>query len=154
MTRIRWGWVLAVVFVEALSVNSPAQVRLVPAAAKGGRKPDNPADVPESFRHWKRPDWTMPTDLPKWESVDRARTRATLVRLMGDMLARPDPRKVELIAKEEREGYTLERFQFHNGVDMVVPGILMIPKGRKSPQDTGHEYLPEMKAETIAWFER
>jgi len=21
-------------------------------------------------------------------------------------------------------------------------------------KDTGHEYLPEMKAETIAWFER
>jgi hypothetical protein len=53
MTSMRWGWIPVVVFVEALSIDCPAQVRLVPAAAKGGRRPDNPADVPESFRHWK-----------------------------------------------------------------------------------------------------
>ena len=82
-----------------------------PAAAKGGRKPDSPADVPESFRHWKRPEWKMPTDLPKWESVDRATTRATLVRLMGEMPPRPDPGKVGVSREGRHDGYTLERFR-------------------------------------------
>jgi dienelactone hydrolase len=135
MQKKHWPWVLAVVFLEVLGSNSQAQVgvRATPAAAKGGRKPDNPADVPESFRHWKRPDWKMPSDLSRWESADRAQVRATLLRLLGTMPPRPDPRKVEVIGQEDRGGYTLERFRFHNGVDMVVPGILMIPKGIPRP---------------------
>ena len=49
------------------------------------------------------------------------------------MPPRPDPRKVKVVSKEDHGDYTLERFEFHNGVDMVVPGILLIPKDRKGP---------------------
>jgi dienelactone hydrolase len=134
---MRCGWALVLV-VPVVILDLPgdccrvqAQVRVTPAAPKGGRKPGNPGDVPESFRHWKRPDWNMPTDLARWESADRARVRATLLELLGEMPPRSDPRRVQVVSREEREGYTLERFQFHNGVDMVVPGILMIPRGLK-----------------------
>jgi dienelactone hydrolase len=131
VTRFRTAVALALF--QALGTSSVAQVRETPAAAKGGRKPDNPADVPESFRQWKRPDWRMPSDLESWQATDRAQVRATLVRLLGNLPPRPDPRRVEVIGREQREGYTIERFRFHNGVDMVVPGILMIPKGLKQP---------------------
>ena len=49
------------------------------------------------------------------------------------MPPRPDPSKVEVVSREEHDGYTLERFRFHNGVDAVVPGILLLPKGLKRP---------------------
>ena len=52
---------------------------------------------------------------------------------LGEMPPRPDPAKVEVLSREEHDGYTLERFEFHNGVDMVVPGMLLLPKGRKGP---------------------
>jgi len=39
-------------------------------------------------------------------------------------------------AREDRGDYILERFQFHNGVDTLVPGLLMIPKGVKLPAPT------------------
>jgi dienelactone hydrolase len=76
------------------------------------------------------PDWPLPTDLAQWEKTDRAKTRQTLVELLGPMPPRPDPANVRVISKEDHGAYTLERFEFYNGVDMVVPGIILIPKKR------------------------
>jgi dienelactone hydrolase len=109
-----------------------AQVRVVPEKAEGGEPQGEPwAEVPESFRHMKFPDWPVPTDLAKWQTTDRAATRETLLKLLGEMPARPDPAKVKTISSEDHETYTLERFEFHNGVDMMVPGVLLVPKNRK-----------------------
>ncbi len=111
-----------------------AQVRVKPASAKGGDTSGKPWEVvPESFREIKLPDWTVPTDLQRWQEADRPKTRAILLRLLGEMPPRPDPTRVEVVSREEHDGYILERFRFHNGVDMVVPGILLIPKGLKRP---------------------
>src|SRR5262249_35163947 len=115
-----------------LTSELPAQVRVTPKEAKGGQPQGEPwADVPEGFRNLKIPEWPLPTDLKRWQDVDRAATRATLLKLLGEMPPRPDPAKVKVVSREEKDGYTLERFEFHNGVDMVVPGILLIPKERK-----------------------
>ncbi|HLF91913.1 MAG TPA: alpha/beta hydrolase family protein, partial [Planctomycetota bacterium] len=111
-----------------------AQERVTPKASKGGQKQIEPwSEVPETFRGLKIPDWPMPTDVKQWEETDRARTRATLVRCLGEMPPRPDPRKVKVLSKEDHEDYVVERFEFHNGVDMTVPGVLLIPKNRKGP---------------------
>ncbi len=111
-----------------------AQVRVTPKESKGGEKQGEAwVEVPESFKSMKIPEWPMPTDLKRWQDVDRARTRETLLRCLGELPARPDPRKVKVVSKEEHDDYTLERFEFHNGVDMVVPGILLVPKNRKGP---------------------
>lgn len=111
---------------------SDAQERVTPKAAKGGEKQGEAwAEVPESFKSMKIPNWPMPTDLKRWQETDRAKTRETLIRCLGEMPPRPDPRKVKVVSKEDHDGYTLERFEFYNGVDMVVPGILLLPKDRK-----------------------
>jgi dienelactone hydrolase len=111
-----------------------AQVRVTPKAAKGGERQGEPwAEVPEGFRDLKIPEWPLPTDLKRWQETDRARTRATLRHCLGEMPPRPDPGKVRVLAKEDLGDYTLERFEFHNGVDMVVPGLLLIPKNRPGP---------------------
>lgn len=114
-----------------------AQYRVTPKQSRGGEKQGEAwAEVPETFKGMKIPDWPMPTDLKRWEETDRARTRETLLQCLGETPPRPDPRKVKVVSKEEHDGYTLERFEFHNGVDMVVPGILLIPKDLKGPAPT------------------
>jgi dienelactone hydrolase len=113
------------------------QERVTPQASRGG----SPLgamwqDVPEDFRRIRYPDWQVPTDRKQWEEIDRARTRATILQLFGDRPPRPDPKRVQVTSRERHDGYTLERFEFHNGADMRVPGLLLIPDGLKGPAPT------------------
>lgn len=119
----------------SLTIGVGAQVRVTPEKSKGGiAKYGEPwVDLPETFRHIKVPEWPVPTDLKAWENVERAKIRQTLLKCLGEMPPRPDPAKVKILGREDHPEFTLERFEFHNGVDMVVPGILAIPKNRKGP---------------------
>lgn len=124
---------IAIVFF-AIALTSSAQERVTPASSKGGTKWGEPwAFVPESFRNLGVPEWPIPTDLKQWESTGRANVRKVLYECLGEMPKRPDPAKVKVLAREDHETYTLEKFEFFNGVDMTVPGILAIPKNRKGP---------------------
>jgi dienelactone hydrolase len=115
-------------------LSAKAQERVTPSAAKGGEKQGTPwAEVPEPFRNIKIPEWPLPTSLESWQKLDRTRTRATLLECLGGMPARPDPRKVRVISKEDHGDYVQERFDFDNGVDMIVAGVLLLPKNRKHP---------------------
>src|SRR6516162_3130304 len=90
-----------------------AQVRVTPKEAKGGPKQGEAwIEVPETYRSMKIPDWPMPTDLKRWQDTDRAKTRATLLQCLGEMPPRPDPRKVKVVSKEDKDDYTIERFEF------------------------------------------
>jgi len=132
----RRNWLMMVLFmVVALSVQAAfAQVRVVPKQAKGGEPQGKPwAEVPETFHGIQFPDWKVPDDPAKWQTADRAKTQATLIGLLGEMPPRPDPAKVKVVSKEDCGAYVLERFEFHNGIDMVVPGVLLIPKKRSGP---------------------
>jgi dienelactone hydrolase len=132
MVRLILTFAAPVLSALLLCLPLSAQVRVTPKKAKGGERQGEPwAEVPESFRSLKIPQWPLPTDLKRWQESDRARTRATLLRCLGEMPPRPDPGKVRVLAKEDRGDYLLERFEFHNGVDMVVPGLLLLPKNRK-----------------------
>src|SRR5262249_31092846 len=133
---VRGALTFVVAVLSALLVVSAltAQVRVTPKEAKGVAPQGEPwAEVPELFKHLKIPEWPLPTDLKRWQEIDRAKTRETLLRCLGEMPPRPDPSTVRILSKEDRGDYTLERFEFHNGVDMIVPGILLIPKQRKGP---------------------
>ncbi len=135
----RWSvrGVMAVLAALCVVAPLPAQVRVTPKEAKGGEKQGQPwAEVPDSFRNLKIPEWPLPSDLKRWQEVDRLNTRKTLLRLLGEMPQRPEPAKVKVVSKEDHDGYVLERFVFHNGVDNVVPGILLLPKDRKGPAPT------------------
>lgn len=141
-----------------------AQIRVTPESSKGGRKFGEPwAEVPESFRDLGVPEWKPPTDLKHWTDVNRAKTKAIVVGSLGELPKRPDPGQVKVLSREEHEAFTLERFEFHNGVDMVVPGILALPRHRKGPVPVivglhGHsgsknEYLPNPTNErSLGWM--
>jgi len=133
MVRSPWvgSLLLALFLVNASLVE--AQVRVTPKEAKGGEKQGEAwAEVPDAFKNLKIPAWPLPNDLKRWETVDRAKTRETLLRCLGEMPARPDPSKVKVVSKEDRDDYTLERFEFYNDVDMTVTGVLLVPRGVKS----------------------
>jgi dienelactone hydrolase len=130
--RFLGSWV--VVSLICLAPGALAQVRVTPEKAKGGEKQGEAwAEVPEEFRKMKIPEWPLPTDLKRWQQTDRAKTRQTLLHCLGEMPPRPDPKKVRVVSTEDMGDYILERFEFHNGVDMDVPGILLVPKNRKGP---------------------
>lgn len=159
---------LAVTALLMLASHAAAQVRVTPAQAKGGlpryEKYAEPlVGIPDSFRDLKIPEWPIPTDLKQWQTTERAKIRATLFQCLGDMPERPAAAKVKVLSVEDRGSYTLERFEFHNGVDMNVPGILAIPKQRKGKSPViigmhGHsgaknEYLPNPERETsLGWM--
>jgi dienelactone hydrolase len=147
--------ILSAVFVGAIALAAPAiaQVRVTPEKSKGGTKYGDPWEgIPDTFRNLGIPEWKPPTDLKKWEDGDRGEIRKILRDCLGEMPARPDAAKVKVLSKQEFDAYTLEKFEFFNGVDMVVPGILAIPKNRKGPVPVivgmhGHsgsksEYIP------------
>lgn len=151
--------------VTFLSQSAYTQIRVTPKESKGGPEKQGEAwaEVPETFKSMKIPEWPLPTDRKAWEESGRAKTRATLLACLGEMPERPDPKKVRVISREDKGEFFLEHFEFHNGVDMVVPGILAIPKDLKGPAPVvvgmhGHsgsknEYLPDpTKPLSLGWM--
>jgi len=154
---------LASVVVALAATSATAQVRVTPEKSQGGLPRYAPyaepwVDIPETFRDYGIPEWPVPTDLEKWKS-DRLKVREILFQCLGEMPKRPSPAGVKVLSREEREGFTLERFEFHNGVDMVVPGFLAIPTRADKPAAQGpvpvvigmhghsgskNEYLPDL----------
>ncbi len=142
---------------------APAQERVTPPASKGGTPFGQPWDgVPADFQNLGIPDWQPPANLKTWEQ-DRLRVRAVLLDCLGEMPARPDPAKVKVLSRDDHGSFILERFEFHNGVDMVVPGILAIPKNRQKPAPViigmhGHsgsktDYIPNPASEgSLGWM--
>lgn len=114
-----------------------AQERATSPNSKGGTPLNAKWEgVPEEFRaSLQLPEWPMPTDLARWER-ERGAVRAQLVTLLGDLPARPDPAKVRVVSREDRGDFILEKIEFHNGADAIVPGYVMLPKvpaGTKRP---------------------
>jgi len=128
-----------VVAIALVASQAGAQIRVKPEAAKGGKNYGPYAEphvgIPETFRDLKIPDWPVPTDLKQWQETDRKKVREIVVGSLGDMPARPDPKLVRVLEKQDHEHYTLERFEFFNGVDMTVPGMLVIPKNANGPKN-------------------
>jgi len=108
----------------------PAQERATSPHSKGGTPLNAKWEgVPAEFRDSLRlPVWPLPTDLEHWQR-DRLAVRQTLINLLGEMPDRPDPAKVRVVSREDRGTFILEKIEFHNGADAIVPGYLMLPKG-------------------------
>jgi dienelactone hydrolase len=76
------------------------------------------------------PELRIPPEPAAWRR-EQAEIRATLTRLLGDFPARPTVPKVRVLAREEHGTYSLERFEFDNGLGDRVPGVLLMPMARK-----------------------
>lgn len=76
----------------------------------------------------------VPENLGEWKTR-REEIRHELGRLLGRLPARPTVPQVQILSREDRGEFFVERFQFDNGAGATVPGYLLIPKGltRKAP---------------------
>jgi dienelactone hydrolase len=72
------------------------------------------------------PEFVPPVKREIWEER-RAGIRRELWQLLGSLPPRPKKPVVRTLSREERDGYTLEKFEFDNGAGAIVPGYLLIP---------------------------
>src|SRR5438876_9423139 len=80
------------------------------------------------------PEFVAPANRKGWE-IKREKLRAQLWQLLGQLPPRPKKPAVQTLAREQREGYVLEKFRFDNGAGAEVSGYLLLPKnaGAKAP---------------------
>ncbi len=86
--------------------------------------------VPKGFRTLPVGKFQVPATLEDWQR-QRETVKSIVLRCLGELPARPERLKVRTLSSEAREGYIVEKFVFHNGVDSEVPGYLAIPTNRR-----------------------
>jgi dienelactone hydrolase len=89
-------------------------------------------NVPEYYQRWAYPDFSFPGTLELWEN-QRLAVRGILMRLLGDIPARPAQLDVKTTSSQQQDGFVVERFVFDNQVDGLVPGYLLIPDPLEQP---------------------
>lgn len=79
-------------------------------------------------------DFVVPKSKAEW-NARQLDIRKTILKCFGDLPPRPKKLNVTIKSREEKPGYVLESFEFYNGVDAIVPGIMLIPTGiqKKAP---------------------
>jgi dienelactone hydrolase len=75
------------------------------------------------------PSLKVPASKSQWEK-QRQRIRAQLWQLLGDLPPRPRAPEIRTISRQEREDYTVEKFEFDNGAGALAPGYILVPKGK------------------------
>ena len=97
---------------------------------------DNYTDA--SFKFF---DFQPPKTQTEWLKRQKD-IRKTAWKLFGKLPAIPEKLSVETVSKEQKTGYTLEKFRFFNGVDNVITGYLMVPDGatKNMPAVLYHHY--------------
>jgi dienelactone hydrolase len=77
------------------------------------------------------PPFKVPASLPAWQA-ERQQVRAQVWELLGQLPPRPKAPAVEIVSREDRGDYLLEKFQFDNGAGAAVPGYCLLPKNRSA----------------------
>ena len=85
--------------------------------------------VPEVFRNLPIGRFQTPTNLAQWKA-QRGSVKTIVLNSLGDIPPRPRPVRVRTVSVEKRNGCSVEKFVFHNGVDAEVPGYIAIPDKR------------------------
>ncbi len=84
--------------------------------------------IPGHFPSFSFP---LPSSSTEWDQK-KVELRQKLWQLLGDLPVAFVP-KPKITLREKGNGYTLERFQFENGVGDMVYGYIAIPDGRITP---------------------
>lgn len=105
-----------------------------PKAAEAYRKAQAERDrqVPEVFRTIKAPEFRIPENADAWNARRPALLKAVRDSL-GNLPPRPNPPRSQIVSRELRPGYTLEKIVLDNGADGEVPALLLLPTGRPGP---------------------
>ena len=86
--------------------------------------------VPERYKSMPIGRLAVPAKLEEWKR-QHPEVKDIVLRSLGDLPPRPKPLEVRTVARDQRDGYTIEKFIFNNGVDSEVPGYIAIPDQRQ-----------------------
>jgi dienelactone hydrolase len=86
--------------------------------------------VPEGFKRLPVGKLQIPGNLAEWKQR-RGEVKRIVVHSLGELPSRPSPAKVKVVHVDKRDGWRIEKFVFHNGVDSEVPGYIAIPEDGK-----------------------
>ncbi len=73
------------------------------------------------------PPLSVPTKRAAWETK-RKQIRSELWELLGKLPPRPKTPRIEMLSREDRQDFILEKFQFDNEAGATVPGYVLLPK--------------------------
>lgn len=98
------------------------------------------AQTPYQDVSFQYPQYPVPTSAKAWEKGRKA-VRQTIQECFGELPTRPKV-QAKILRTEKRAGYTIEYFEFFNGMDATVPGMILIPDQRapKAPAVLYHHY--------------
>jgi len=77
------------------------------------------------------PPFAAPPTLDQWKNK-RTEIRSQVWKLLGKLPPRPARPRVRTLSHEDRDGFTLEKFEFDNEAGAIVPGYLLLPKKRST----------------------
>lgn len=105
-----------------------------PKAAADYRKneAERDAQVPERIKKLTFGQLAVPKDAAEWKA-QRPDVRKKAIDSLGELPPRPTPLAVRRVAREIRNGYTLEKIAIHNGVDGEISALLLIPDKLTKP---------------------
>ncbi len=86
--------------------------------------------VPEGFRKPPVGALAIPDSLAGW-TAQRGTVKSIVLNSLGELPPRPSPVKVTIVNVDRKDGWRIEKFVFHNGVDSRVPGYIAIPEDGK-----------------------
>ncbi len=89
--------------------------------------------LPTFHRSFEFPEWPVPTELSAWRERDRANTLREVLDLLGDLPPRLSPPQVKTTRTEDRGDHLAEYFALDSGFDMMITGLLLLPKGMQRP---------------------
>ncbi len=100
-----------------------------PEAADAYRREqaERDAKVPAAYKILRPETFAVPADGAAW-STRRPMVKKAVTESLGDLPARPAPVRARVIAREVRQGYTLERIAIENGFDSEISSLLLIPE--------------------------
>ncbi|HTI70619.1 MAG TPA: alpha/beta hydrolase family protein [Candidatus Limnocylindria bacterium] len=78
------------------------------------------------------PELQIPEKKADW-AARKEGIRSNLWHLLGKLPPRPGKPTVEVLSRNERDGFIEERFRFDNGAGEKVPGVLLLPKEATEP---------------------
>jgi dienelactone hydrolase len=104
-------------------------------AAEAYRKEEAERDarVPAAFKGLKLGRFEIPDNEKAW-NAQRPLVKKAVIESLGDLPALPSPVRARVIAREVRQGYTLERVSIENGFDGEISCLLLLPEGRTGPR--------------------
>ncbi len=106
-----------------------------PEAVEAYRKEEAERDarVPSAFKNLKVGEFEIPADEEAWRA-QRPMVKKVVTDSLGNVPARPSPVRARVIAREVRQGYSMERVSIENGYDGGVSSLLLIPENVSGPR--------------------